>query len=414
MEELHKESRSIETLLARIKGEKVGRHKRGGIPMYNDPVPEPNRTKILCFYRYCISEELSAGRVGVLLGNIYRISCWINHRPFEDMTKEDVIDLIEKIKQIKIKARGSKKINDRYEEQTIESYKITVKKFWKWLKGTEDYPSEVSWIKRKKKKNGLLPEDIWKPEEVIKLAEVCDNPRDRAFVIGLFSSGCRIGEYLLLRRRDIIFDEYGCQLLVNGKTGSRRVRMVVGAFELASWLDMHPDKRPEAKVWIGFKSRKPASYEFAHFLLRRLKKKAGINKKCNPHLFRHSCATFYAPKLTEQVMNAHFGWQQGGRTVATYTHLSGKQVDDQILAMYGKKKIGGDAKEILKSIKCPRCDVENSPASKHCHACGFSLREDLARETLKRRKRADKIVNVATKYPELMAILERILREERI
>jgi integrase/recombinase XerD len=414
MDELHKESKSIASLLARINGEKIDRRPNSVKPVFFEPVPEPNRSKILGFYRYCVSEDLSKGRIGVLLGNIYRISCWIKHRPFETMNKEDIIDLVEKIKQTKAKNLGMKTLNIGYEEQTVESYKITIRKFWKWLKGTEEYPPEVNWIKRKKKKNGLLPEDIWKPEEVMRLAEVCDNLRDRAFIMGLFASGCRIGEYIRLRRKDVIFDEYGCQLLVNGKTGSRRDRIEYGASELASWLDIHHDKNPEARVWIGVQTKRPVTYEFAQNLLRRLRDKAGIKKKCNPHLFRHSCATFYAPTLTEQVMNAHFGWQQGGRTVAIYTHLSGKQVDDQILAMYGKKKMDNDGKEILQSVKCPRCSLDNSPASRHCHACGLPLRENVAKEALERRKTVDRIMNVATEYPELMAVLEKIIKERRL
>ena len=70
--------------------------------------------------------------------------------------------------------------------------KSIIKKFWKWLKNTDDYPPEVSWIKRRKRKNGLLPKDIWTPEEVNKIAGFVSNIRDKAFILGLFGTGCRI------------------------------------------------------------------------------------------------------------------------------------------------------------------------------------------------------------------------------
>jgi integrase len=87
----------------------------------------------------------------------------------------------------------------------------------------------VSWIKRRKSKNGLLPKDIWAPEEVNKVASLASNMRDRAFILGLFGSGCRIGEFLSLRRKDVIFDKYTCQISVDGKTGSRRIRLTPAA-----------------------------------------------------------------------------------------------------------------------------------------------------------------------------------------
>ena len=111
-------------------------------------------------------------------------------------------------------------------------------------------------------------------------------------------------------------------------------------------------------------------------------------------------------------MNSHFGWEQGSRTVATYNHISGKQVDDQILAMYGKKKIDDKGQEFLQSVQCPRCNIENSPASRLCQYCGFPMRDESAIKIVEKRKKADKIMNVATKYPELMEILENIMKKE--
>jgi len=186
---LHSEDRTIKTLLARIKGELIKRGPKDSDPMYDQPVPEPNRSKLLDFYRSIVTEELCMGRVSVLLGNMYRISIWIDHKPFESLTRNDIVDLVEKIKGIRIKRHAKGVLAEGYAEQTIESYKITIKKFWRWLKNPGlmpnelkqlPYPPEVSWIKRKKSKNGLLPKDIWTPEEVNKVAGLASNMRDRA------------------------------------------------------------------------------------------------------------------------------------------------------------------------------------------------------------------------------------------
>lgn len=416
---LHHEQSAITYILARIKGKPI-KYRSDIAPMYGEPILEPNRGKLLDFYKNLVIEELSTGRIGVLMGNMYRISIWLNHRPFEELTKNDIIELIEHIRNIKVKRRGKKTINEGYSEQTVESYKITIKKFWRWLKGTEDYPPEVSWIKRRKRKNCLLPKDIWTPEEVNKLAGLTSNIRDKAFILGLFGSGCRIGEFLPMRRKDIVFDKYGCHILVEGKTGSRRVRLTPAAtVTLASWLDINPNKDPEGPVWINNQIRKEIpkqnlSYSWAHKMLRDLASIAGMNKPIRPHLMRHSLATYYAPKLTEAVMNEHFGWTQGGRTAATYTHLSGKQVDDQILAVFGKKKIEPDTNKAIDIVICQRCGLENTAASVQCSKCGFPLTEKAALEMFKRKQKADALMNIVSKHPRLMNMLEEILRKEAL
>jgi integrase len=420
----HQEDRTLSTTLARIRGEHIEWKRHDMKPMFDQLVPEPNRSSLLGFHRSLVTEELSLGRISVLMGNMYRISIWLNHKPFEELTRDNIIDLVDKIKNIKIKRRAKGTVNEGYAEQTIESYKITLKKFWRWLKNPglmpeelkeTEYPPEVSWIKRKKGKNGLLPKDIWTPEEINKVAGLAGNTRDKAFILGLFGSGCRIGEFLPLRRKDIMFDTYSAQVLVDGKTGSRRVRLTPAAsLAMSKWLNVHPNKNPEAPVWINIQIRKEIpnrnlSYAWAYKMLRDLAKRAKINKPIRPHLLRHSLATYYAPRLTEAVMNEHFGWQQGGRTASIYTHLSGKQVDDQILAVFGKKKVDVQSNRAVDIVLCQRCGLENTPASIQCSECGFPLTEKAARDLHTRRERADELMNLLTQHPEVIDTLRRTI-----
>jgi ribosomal protein L37E len=242
--------------------------------------------------------------------------------------------------------------------------------------------------------------------------------RDRAFILGLFGSGCRIGEFLPLRRKDVVFDEYGCHVLVDGKTGSRRVRLTPAAsVALAAWLDVNPGKQPDAPVWINIQVRhvipdRHLSYDWAHEMLRGLARRTGIGKPIRPHLLRHSLATYYAPRLTEAVMNEHFGWRQGGRTAAIYTHLSGKQVDDQILAAFGKKKIDPETNMAVDVVRCLRCGLENVPTSVQCGKCGFPLSDEAARKLLQRRQMADAILDRLTSRPEFVEAVGEMLTEE--
>ncbi len=262
-------------------------------------VPEPNKSRILTFRQACIGEGLSSHRIASLLFRMHSASTLMGHKEFDTFSRNEIADLLTKINAIGTKRRGYRVINEPLSKATINDYKMCIRKFWKWLKGTDDYPSEVSWVRiRGRKRNGLLPEDIWTPEEVKKLADSCNELRDKVFIMCLYDSGCRIGEFLKLRRKDVTFDENGAVLSVNGKTGSRRVRIFPSTSLLSQWLGLLPERSPTARIWvnIGRGNGKPMSHESAYQMLKRARKKSGINKRCNPHIFRHSRATNYAPK----------------------------------------------------------------------------------------------------------------------
>ena len=215
----------------------------------------------------------------------------------------------------------------------------------------------------------------------------------------------------------IVFDKYSFHILVNGKTGSRRIRLSPAAtIALTAWLDVHPNKDHDAPVWVNIQIRKEIprthlSYDWAHKMLKDLAKRAGIAKPIRPHLLRHSLATYYAPKLTEAVMNEHFGWRQGGRTASIYTHLSGKQVDEQILAIYNCKRIDPQSNKVLDVIICRRCSLQNSPASIQCSKCGFPLTEDAATELIHKRNKAEELMNQLMRHPEVVNVLKKVAEE---
>jgi integrase len=68
-------------------------------------------------------------------------------------------------------------------------------------------------------------------------------------------SGARPEEVLGLRVRSVSFDEYGAVIVVRGKKGERRVRLVTLASYFAAWLDIHPRKGdPDERLWVNISS----------------------------------------------------------------------------------------------------------------------------------------------------------------
>jgi predicted amidophosphoribosyltransferase len=229
----------------------------------------------------------------------------------------------------------------------------------------------------------------------------------------LYESGCRIGELLTLKIKNVSFDDYGAILIVSGKTGSRRVRIISSAPALASWIENHPFKNnPEAFLWVVLGTRnhhEMMSYASVCSLLRKLAKKAGIKKRVNPHSFRHARATHLASFLTEAQLCQHMGWVQGSDMASTYVHLSGRDVDNALLKLHGLAKDEKKEEEILKVKLCPRCQEKNDPIARFCKRCASPLDIKTALNFEEKRKRKDEVVaKVIEALSEDPKIKERI------
>jgi len=223
-------------------------------------------------------------------------------------------------------------------EWTKHDYKITIRKFYRWYYNEEN-PELTKWIKTTvKRKRQKAPEDILTEAEIQTLIDNATNNRDKALIALLWDIGARIGEIGALKIKDLIFDEIGLTVHVNGKTGFRRVRAVWSIEYLNLWLNEHPERdNSNAPLWFKFGTEELETlrYDAIRRRLIKISEKACIKKKIHPHLFRHSRATFMANYLTEAQMNQYFGWIQGSDMPFIYVHLSGRDIDDAVLKANG-------------------------------------------------------------------------------
>jgi site-specific recombinase XerD len=331
------------------------------------------------------------------------------NKPLKQLGREDVERLVAWIN------------SSNYAEETKHSYKVVLKKFYQWLRDcnedNHEYPEEVKWIKTTiKKGKRLLPEVLLTPEELKRLIEAAENPRDRALILTHYESGCRISETLFLRILNVRFDQHGAVLVVNGKTGPRRVRVIAAAPALASWLNTHPLRGdPNAPLWVGMGTigrYKPLDYDGVRALFKRLARKAGLNKRVYTHLLRHTRATELANILTEAQMKELLGWVQSSDMPSIYVHLSGRDVDNALLRAHGlSSSLEEKAKSQLTFTACPRCGQKAGPESKFCPKCGMILDAQTAIRLEEERAKADKIMNMLMKDEEVRRLLARRIRE---
>jgi len=330
-------------------------------------------------------------------------------KDFIDATKDDIKRVVMGIQE-----------NPKYSPYTKCMYMAMVKTFYKWLKGNdEDFPDEVRWIKTTMKRSDKkLPADgdILTEDDINKLIEAAEHPRDKALVAVLYESGARVGELGSLHVGNVKVDHYGVVIrLLDGKTGPRLVRVIFSTPHIMTWLQSHPFKDdPEAPLWVNVGTtnhNKPMVYRNIADLLKRLAKKAGVKKRCSPHMFRHARASFLADHLKELQMDQYFGWVQGSGMPATYVHMNGRKIEGSILELNGMKRRTEDTETQLKPIVCPKCSTINAPGTKFCIKCAAILDTTTACEVDQKevieeaaKLRASKVMDTLVRDPEFVKV----------
>jgi len=128
--------------------------------------------------------------------------------------------------------------------------------------------------------------------------------------------------------------------------------------------------------------------KFYEFLLE-LKKRAHVNKPCNPHSLRHARLTVLSKSLPEAKVKVFAGWRPDSRMVSTYVHLSGRDLDSDILSMYGRGDMEKPETTPMLPKTCQRCEMENPATAEYCQRCGLILDAEKAVELMNQ----DKTVN---------------------
>ena len=293
---------------------------------------------------------------------------------FEDMDKSEVKEVVSWV-------------HDRdLADATVDTYKKAIRSFWTWLNDGDnpDDIEEIAWIELSNS-NGKdkLPQDLLTREEIDAQVEAAKNPRDKALIKFLYETGARIGEIIDLTVGDIEDRQHGKKVVIDGKTGSRRLPLVESVPYLNNWLSSHPNPEKDAPLWCKIQQGDPddkLGYQYVREkILKKNMERAGIDKPSNPHHYRHSRATELATEMTEAELCEWFGWVQSSDVPQRYVTLSGRDIDDRYDQIHGIKE--PEEEDTTPDVrKCPRCDELNEPDAGFCMRCGFALDQDAKAE----------------------------------
>lgn len=154
------------------------------------------------------------------------------------------------------------------------------------------------------------------------------NLRDRALIETLFSTGLRISEALALTTDEMIpvLDEQGTSdFPIIGKGGYQRVVYFSPKAKEAIRAYFLIRKNPDERLF-------PLTPRGAQKMVKERARRAGIEKRCTPHVFRHSLATDLLKQGVDISFVSKFLGHRSLNNTMIYAHI----VDPQLKAIHQK------------------------------------------------------------------------------
>ena len=386
----------------------------------------PKNTNIICDYIIAeqneinIKESTKEGKIKCLV----RFSTHLNHKPFQTVSKYEVLDYLTSLKKPESDDPFHKSIG------TYNGRQMILLKFFRWfynpnepdsrkrstppcMKGVRRLPRvEISTYK---------PSDLWTEEEHEMFLKYCPSARDKLFHAMAYDTSARPSELLSLHIGDIYYrkTEDGvkyAEIVVNGKTKSRTLPLIFSLPYLKRFLQLHPyGTNPNSWLFISFSKqnnmghitrdgllKKYEQYYKKRFFPKLLKQdnvperdkayiRSMLTKPFSLYIFRHTALTHKSSFLKESILRDHAGWNPRSRMPEVYIHYFGTESSNSILEAYGIEKNDSTRKNLLNPVSCPNCFESVTKDARICPSCKMILKYDAYNETLEEQKRKESL-----------------------
>lgn len=176
---------------------------------------------------------------------------------------------------------------------TIDNIRRILSSFFSWLED-EDYILKSPVRRIHKVKTASNIKETYSDETLELMRDNCSEIRDLAMIDLLASTGMRVGEMVLLNRKDIDFNEREC--IVFGKGDKERMVYFDARtkLHLQAYLDSRTDENPA--LFVSLKApHNRMTIGGIETRLREMGKRLGV-LKVHPHKFRRTLATMAIDK----------------------------------------------------------------------------------------------------------------------
>lgn len=238
------------------------------------------------------------------------LKTFLNHvgeRPVESFTVNDLRAYMVHLRQ------------QQYSDDSLHDHGRALKRFWNWYSNEYQVENPMRNIKYPKQPKPKVPKAVTS-SDVIKLLGACGNSplgkRDKALVSFLMDSGARADETVSIRNDEIDLERG--RAYVVGKGSKRRVVFFtdITALLIREWTQ---ERNLESDYLFHADNGEPLKPNGLGQMLRRLKRKARVTGRVNPHAFRHGFAR-------EFILN--------GGSLATLSRILGHESQELTTAYY--------------------------------------------------------------------------------
>jgi len=293
-------------------------------------------------------------------------------KEYQDMTKQDVINWLK---------------NKDIIPHSRQTYQFYLQPFFKWLgKDTKDWFEKIENAYDKV----IPPSALWTREDMNKLINAFSETQHRALVATLYDSEARVSELCSMNVEDVEIIADVCVIyLRESKTQRRRVELLFATKELIPWLNIRRQKaKPSDPLWLPKCNRDRNSrltqggvYE----ILKYGQRLSGVKKHLNPHLLRHSMASYLRKNsYSDALHKKRMGLKPTSTVLERYTHLSDIEVADGAREAFGTEPIRKRKQEPnpLASTECPRCGAINRQTDEVCQKCFYTISYEVVNEDI--------------------------------
>ena len=308
----------------------------------------------------------------------------------------------------------------RFGQSADAAMTAEIKAFALWLvengHNTTIDPAKVLKIKTPRaNQKTVTANDMLTAEELERMIGACLNSRDRAIVMLFYEAALRPCEIGRLTWDDLCFDQWGVLATVCEKTDRvRSIRCVLSTGYLAAWRNDCPyPPTGGATVFCTLRAGRsgqplphmPLTETGLREQLKKIAKRAGVERYYRPYQFRHTRAT---DLLNDGIPESHVMMiTHGGRTgmLRVYSHVTAQDAQRSILEMNGVETPQTQKHRRLKANICPSCQMLNRPTAQYCDGCGRELSEE-ARANVQDKER---YAQESEEYAKLVARLRQDL-----
>jgi site-specific recombinase XerD len=239
----------------------------------------------------------------VYLGHVRRFFEWaggtLGAHPTDD-ARRYLIHIVEE-----------RQVSTSYHTQAVSAIKLLLEAVLRAPNVTADLP--------RPRRERRLPAVLSKAETA-RFLDQLTNPKHRALVLLLYSSGLRVSEVVRLRAEDLDISR-GLLRVRRGK-GARDRETLLSARALEAVRIYREAFRPSGWLFPGTREGRHYTSRSVQRIVQACARRAGIDKPVSPHVLRHSFATHLLESGTDLRYIQELLGHQTSRTTEIYTHVA--------------------------------------------------------------------------------------------